>query len=109
LRQLDRQIGSQFYERMALSQNKAAMLEKAANSGAGDLVTPEEAIKDPFVVEFLADRRGIGSGPGGFPPNSREVSSGFLATNLHILAPLALNGGRSLFAENIGVGAEYRS
>src|ERR1017187_2433255 len=29
IRQLDRQIGSQFYERMALSQNKAALLEKA--------------------------------------------------------------------------------
>jgi predicted nuclease of restriction endonuclease-like (RecB) superfamily len=53
IRQLDRQIGSQFYERMALSQNKAAMLEKAENSEPGDLVTPEEAIKDPFVLEFL--------------------------------------------------------
>jgi len=53
VRQLDRQIGSQFYERIALSQNKAAMLEKAENSEAGDLVTPEEAIKDPFVLEFL--------------------------------------------------------
>jgi predicted nuclease of restriction endonuclease-like (RecB) superfamily len=53
VRQLDRQISSQFYERMALSQNKAAMLEKATNSEPGDLVTPEEAIKDPFVLEFL--------------------------------------------------------
>src|SRR5882762_3722212 len=53
VRQLDRQIASQFYERMALSQNKAAMLEKAENSEPGDLVTPEEAIKDPFVLEFL--------------------------------------------------------
>jgi predicted nuclease of restriction endonuclease-like (RecB) superfamily len=53
IRQLDRQIGSQFYERIALSQNKAAMLEKAANSEPNDFVTPEEAIKDPFVLEFL--------------------------------------------------------
>lgn len=53
VRQLDRQIGSQFYERIALSQNKAAMLEKAENSESKDLVTPEEAIKDPFVLEFL--------------------------------------------------------
>ena len=52
VRQLDRQIGSQFYERMALSKNRAAMLEKA-NSEPGDLVTPEEAIKDPLVLEFL--------------------------------------------------------
>jgi predicted nuclease of restriction endonuclease-like (RecB) superfamily len=52
-RQLDRQIGSQFYERMALSQNKAAMLEKAVSSVTGDLMTPEEAIKDPLDLEFL--------------------------------------------------------
>jgi predicted nuclease of restriction endonuclease-like (RecB) superfamily len=53
VRQLDRQIGSQFYERIALSQSKAAMLEKAEDSEPSDLVTPEEAIKDPFVLEFL--------------------------------------------------------
>jgi predicted nuclease of restriction endonuclease-like (RecB) superfamily len=51
--QLDRQIGSQFYERIALSGNKAAMLEKAEVAESGDAVTPEEAIKDPFVLEFL--------------------------------------------------------
>jgi predicted nuclease of restriction endonuclease-like (RecB) superfamily len=53
VRQLDRQIGSQFYERVALSQNRAAMLEKAETPEPSDLVTPEEAIKDPFVLEFL--------------------------------------------------------
>jgi predicted nuclease of restriction endonuclease-like (RecB) superfamily len=53
VRQLDRQIGSQFYERIALSKNKAAMLEKAETPEPTDLVTPEEAIKDPFVLEFL--------------------------------------------------------
>jgi predicted nuclease of restriction endonuclease-like (RecB) superfamily len=53
VRQLERQIGSQLYERIALSQNKAAMLEKAENSEPSDSVTPEEAIKDPFVLEFL--------------------------------------------------------
>jgi predicted nuclease of restriction endonuclease-like (RecB) superfamily len=53
VRQLDRQIGSQFYERIALSQNKAVMLEKAEKSEPNDLVTPEEAIKDPFILEFL--------------------------------------------------------
>ena len=53
IRQLDRQIGSQFYEHIALSHNKAAMLEKAETSQPSDLVTPEEAIKDPFVLEFL--------------------------------------------------------
>ena len=53
VRQLDRQIGSQFYERIALSKNNAAMLQKAETAEPGDTITPEEAIKDPFVLEFL--------------------------------------------------------
>ena len=53
VRQLDRQIGSQFYERTALSRNKAAMLRKGEVRRAEDAVTPEEEIKDPFVLEFL--------------------------------------------------------
>jgi predicted nuclease of restriction endonuclease-like (RecB) superfamily len=53
IRQLDRQIQSQFYERIALSKNKAAMLEKAGHAEPDDAVTAEEAIKDPFVLEFL--------------------------------------------------------
>ena len=53
VRQLDRQIGSQFYERTALSRNKAAMLAKGAVAKPEDTVTPEEAIKDPYVLEFL--------------------------------------------------------
>lgn len=53
VRQLDRQVNSQFYERIALSHNKAAMLQKAETATAMDLLTPEQAIKDPFVLEFL--------------------------------------------------------
>jgi predicted nuclease of restriction endonuclease-like (RecB) superfamily len=53
IRQLDRLIGSQFYERIAVSKNKAAMLEKAGHAEPGDTITPEEAIKDPFVLAFL--------------------------------------------------------
>jgi predicted nuclease of restriction endonuclease-like (RecB) superfamily len=53
VRQLDRQINSQFYERTALSRNKAAMLRKAKTSLPEDIVTPEQAIKDPYVLEFL--------------------------------------------------------
>jgi predicted nuclease of restriction endonuclease-like (RecB) superfamily len=53
VRQLDRQIGSQIYERLALSRNKVAMLEQAEIPESGDAITPEEAIKDPFVLEFL--------------------------------------------------------
>src|ERR1700674_2256958 len=36
IRQLDRQIGSRFYERIALSQNKAAMREKAEHPNPTD-------------------------------------------------------------------------
>jgi predicted nuclease of restriction endonuclease-like (RecB) superfamily len=53
VRQLDRQVSSLFYERIALSNNKGAMLEKAETAVASDAITPEEAIKDPFVLEFL--------------------------------------------------------
>ena len=53
VRQLDRQIGSQFYERTALSKNKAAMLARGQKPRPEDLVLPEEEIKDPFVLEFL--------------------------------------------------------
>ena len=53
VRQLDRQISSQFYERTALSHNKAAMLEKGEVTLLSDVLTPEEAIKDPYILEFL--------------------------------------------------------
>ncbi|MEW4453026.1 PDDEXK nuclease domain-containing protein [Bremerella sp. JC817] len=53
VRQLKRQIDSQFYQRTLLSKNKAAMLRKGEEPLPGDLVTPEEQIKDPFVLEFL--------------------------------------------------------
>ena len=53
VRQLDRQINSQFYERTALSKNKATMLARGQNALPGDAIMPEEAIKDPFVLEFL--------------------------------------------------------
>lgn len=53
VRQLDRQINSQFYERTALSRNKAAMLKKGSVPLSEDVLTPEEEIKDPFVLEFL--------------------------------------------------------
>ena len=53
VRQLDRQIGSQFYERTALSKNRAAMLTGGQRKRPEDLVVPQEQIKDPFVLEFL--------------------------------------------------------
>src|SRR5437588_448706 len=53
IKQLNRQINSQFYERAALSRNKAAMLRRSESPLPEDAVTPEEEIKDPFVLEFL--------------------------------------------------------
>jgi len=53
VRQLDRQINSQFYERTALSRNKAAMLIKGEKAGVKDRIRPEEEIKDPYFLEFL--------------------------------------------------------
>jgi hypothetical protein len=51
--QLDRQISTLFYERTALSRNKAAMLKKGQKPLPEDAVSPEEEIKDPLVLEFL--------------------------------------------------------
>jgi predicted nuclease of restriction endonuclease-like (RecB) superfamily len=53
VRQLDRQIATQFYERTALSKNKAAMLERGAAPRTEDAVTVDEEVKDPLVLEFL--------------------------------------------------------
>jgi len=53
VRQLDRQINSQFYERTAMFRNKAAMLRKGAKPLPEDRVQPAEEVKDPFVLEFL--------------------------------------------------------
>jgi predicted nuclease of restriction endonuclease-like (RecB) superfamily len=53
VRQLDRQINALFYERTALSRDKAKMLAKGAVAKREDAVTPEEEIKDPYVLEFL--------------------------------------------------------
>ena len=53
VRQLKRQIDSQFYERTLLSKNKSAMLKRGAEPKPSDQVTPAEEIKDPFILEFL--------------------------------------------------------
>jgi predicted nuclease of restriction endonuclease-like (RecB) superfamily len=53
VRQLDRQIATQFYERTALSRNKAALIKRAHRSIPEDHLAAEEEIKDPMVLEFL--------------------------------------------------------
>ena len=57
IRQLKRQMNSMFYEHTLLSRNKAAMLTKGARPQPDDAVTPEEEIKDPFVLEVRCDSK----------------------------------------------------
>jgi len=51
VRQLDRQINSMLYERLALSRKKGALLQKAEQDTSP--TTPGEEIKDPYILEFL--------------------------------------------------------
>ncbi len=53
VRQLKRQKNSQFYRRTLLSKNKAEMLRKGDKPVPEDSISPDEEIKDPFVLEFL--------------------------------------------------------
>jgi predicted nuclease of restriction endonuclease-like (RecB) superfamily len=53
VRQLNRQINTQFYERTALSRNKAALLKQGGQRKTADAVSPEEELKDPLILEFL--------------------------------------------------------
>lgn len=53
VRQLDRQIATRFYERIALSKNKTAVLWKGSLSQSVDLQRADHAIRDPYIFEFL--------------------------------------------------------
>jgi len=53
VRTLDRQMSTLFYERTALSRDKAAMLAKHGKVRSSEEPTPEEAVKDPLLLEFL--------------------------------------------------------
>ena len=51
VRELDRQINSLFFERLALSRNKVEI--KALAEQGQILKSPRDAIKDPYILEFL--------------------------------------------------------
>ncbi len=53
VRQLDRQVNAMFYERTALSMDKTAMLRQGADQASSDVLSPQAAFRDPFVLEFL--------------------------------------------------------
>jgi len=50
-RELERQINSLLYERIALSKNKEKVKELGIK--VNEIRTPEDIIKDPYVLEFL--------------------------------------------------------
>ena len=52
-RQLDRQIGTQFYERAIRSKNPSALLSSAQARNPQDIIPVEEEIRDPYLLEFL--------------------------------------------------------
>lgn len=55
VRQMERQINSQLYERLLLSNDKESILAVARNEALP--VHPNEIIKDPMVLEFLGLKR----------------------------------------------------
>ncbi len=58
VRQLQRQIGSQLYERTGLSKNKCAVVARARAQAKDAPLLVEDLIRDPYVLEFtgLAER-----------------------------------------------------
>lgn len=53
VRQLDRQISTQFYERTSHSKRRAAMLTKGQKALPEDAVTVQDELRDPYLLEFL--------------------------------------------------------
>ena len=53
VRQLDRQIASQYYERSALSKGKASKLTRSSRPKPGDTIDVDKEVRDPLVLEFL--------------------------------------------------------
>jgi len=57
-RQLERQINSFYYERLLASKNKLPVKREADARAKKLAVSPEEQIKDPYVLEFLGLKEG---------------------------------------------------
>jgi predicted nuclease of restriction endonuclease-like (RecB) superfamily len=55
VRQMERQINSQLFERLLLSNDKESVLAVARNEAIA--INPSDIIKDPMVLEFLGLRR----------------------------------------------------
>lgn len=53
VRQLDRQISTQFYERAVRSKHPHALISRGQTPKEGDTVSVEEEVRDPYLLEFL--------------------------------------------------------
>lgn len=53
VRQLDRQISTQFYERTARSKNPTAMMTRGQVARPEDAMSLEDEVRDPYLLEFL--------------------------------------------------------
>ena len=53
VRQLDRQISTQFYERAARSKHPHALLTRGQRPQPDDTLPVEAAVRDPYLLEFL--------------------------------------------------------
>lgn len=53
VRQLDRQISTQFFERTAHSKRQAAMLARGQKARPEDVVSVDQEVRDPYLLEFL--------------------------------------------------------
>jgi predicted nuclease of restriction endonuclease-like (RecB) superfamily len=53
VRQLDRQIGTQFFERTAHSKQPEAMLARGQKPKPENAVSAQEEVHDPYLLEFL--------------------------------------------------------
>ena len=53
VRQLDRQISTQFFERTSRSKQQAAMLARGQRPKPEDAVSVQDEIRDPYLLEFL--------------------------------------------------------
>jgi predicted nuclease of restriction endonuclease-like (RecB) superfamily len=53
VRQLDRQISTQFYERTAHSKKPAAMMARGQVAQPEDAMSLEDEVRDPYLLEFL--------------------------------------------------------
>ncbi len=53
VRQLDRQISTQFFERTAQSKTPAALLARGQHGRPEDAVSLEDEVRSPYLLEFL--------------------------------------------------------